>query len=67
MTSAGPLAGIRVLEVGELVAAPYAAKLMADRGADVVKFERPDGGDAARRRGPFPGGAPDPECSGLYL
>jgi crotonobetainyl-CoA:carnitine CoA-transferase CaiB-like acyl-CoA transferase len=67
MTSAGPLAGIRVLEVGELVAAPYAAKLMADLGADVVKIERPDGGDAARRRGPFPGGAPDPECSGLYL
>lgn len=46
------LSGIRVLEIGEMVAAPYAAKLLADLGADVIKIE-PPGGDSARRRGPF--------------
>jgi crotonobetainyl-CoA:carnitine CoA-transferase CaiB-like acyl-CoA transferase len=64
--SAGPLAGIRVLELGEFVSAPYAAKLLADLGADVVKIEPPSG-DPARRRGPFPGGRPDPDASGLFL
>jgi crotonobetainyl-CoA:carnitine CoA-transferase CaiB-like acyl-CoA transferase len=59
------LDGVRVLELGQMVAAPYATKLMADLGADVVKVEPPEG-DAARRRGPFRG-APDPEASGLYL
>ena len=56
------LSGVRVLELGELVSAAYAAKLMGDLGADVVKVEEP-GGDRARRRGPFPGGNPDPEQS----
>ena len=60
------LSGVRVLELGELVSAAYAAKLMGDLGADVVKVEEP-GGDRARRRGPFPGGNPDPEQSGLFL
>ena len=46
------LSGIRVLEIGEMVAAPYAAKLLGDLGADVIKVEGP-GGDPARRRGPF--------------
>ena len=39
---------------------------MADLGAEVIKIEEPQG-DAARRRGPFPGGVPHPEKSGLYL
>jgi crotonobetainyl-CoA:carnitine CoA-transferase CaiB-like acyl-CoA transferase len=60
------LAGLRVLECGEMVAAAYATKLLADLGADVVKIEPPEG-DEARRRGPFPGGTPHPERSGLYL
>jgi crotonobetainyl-CoA:carnitine CoA-transferase CaiB-like acyl-CoA transferase len=60
------LEGIRVLELGDLVSAPYASKLLADLGADVVKVE-PPGGDRARRRGPFPGAEPDPEASGLFL
>src|SRR5581483_4096787 len=64
---AGPLASLRVVEVGEMVAAPYAAKLMADLGADVIKVERPRIGDRARGRGPFAGGAPHPEKSGLYI
>lgn len=61
----GPLAGVRVVEWGEHVSAPYAARLLADLGADVVKVEGP-AGDPARRHGPFPGDRPDPEASGLF-
>ena len=60
------LEGLRVLEVGHGVGAAYATKLLADLGADVVKIE-PPGGDAARRRGPFPHDTPHPERSGLFL
>jgi len=61
------LEGVRVLEVADLVAAPYAAKLLADLGAEVIKVESP-AGDQSRRRGPFPADAPgDPEQSGLFL
>ena len=60
------LAGIKVVELGEHVSAPYCAKLMADLGAEVIKVE-PPGGDPSRRHGPFPPGAPHPEQSGLYL
>jgi crotonobetainyl-CoA:carnitine CoA-transferase CaiB-like acyl-CoA transferase len=63
----GPLAGLRVLEVGAHVAASYATKLLADLGADVVKVEPPGRGDPIRARGPFPGGVPHPEKSGLFL
>ena len=51
MTARG-LDGIRVVELGQMVAAPWTAKLLADLGADVIKVEPPEG-DAARRRGPF--------------
>ncbi len=61
------LEGIRVLEVGHLVGAAYATKLLADLGADVVKIEPPKTGDAARARGPFPYGEAHPERSGLFL
>ena len=60
------LEGVRVLELGHLVSAAYATKLIADLGADVVKIEEPQG-DRARQRGPFPAGAPHPEKSGLFL
>ena len=60
------LEGVKVLELGTMESAAYATKLMADLGADVIKVEEPDG-DPARLRGPFPGGAPDPENSGLFL
>jgi crotonobetainyl-CoA:carnitine CoA-transferase CaiB-like acyl-CoA transferase len=60
------LEGVKVLELGTMVSAAYATKLMADLGADVIKVEEP-GGDLARRRGPFPGGVVDPEKSGLFL
>ena len=65
MTSA--LAGIRVLEIGEMITAPYAAKMLGDMGADVIKLERPQAGDRARRMGPFPMEEADPERSGLFL
>ncbi|WP_316316902.1 CoA transferase, partial [Clavibacter michiganensis] len=45
----GPLAGLRVVELGNFIAAPSAGRLMADLGADVVKVERPVGGDELRR------------------
>ncbi len=60
------LEGVRVLELGHLVSAAYATKLIADLGADVVKIEEPQG-DRARQRGPFPAGAPHSEKSGLFL
>ncbi len=62
----GALDGLRVVELGEGVAAPYAAKLLADLGAEVVKIE-PPGGDRARTSGPFPQGRADPEASALFL
>lgn len=64
--SRSALAGLRVVECGQLVAAAYASKLLADLGADVIKVESPMG-DPARSRGPFPGGVADPERSGLFL
>lgn len=45
----GPLTGLRVLELGNFIAAPSAGRLMADFGADVVKVERPRVGDELRR------------------
>jgi len=63
----GPLTGLKVIEIGEMVSAPYAAKLMADVGAEVIKVEQPEVGDPARRRGPFPRNEPHPEKSGLFL
>ena len=46
------LAGIRVIEVGQVLAGPYAGAIFADLGADVIKVERHDGGDDARNMGP---------------
>jgi len=47
--SAGPLAGLKVLELGQLIAGPFAAKTLADFGADVVKIETPGTGDPLRK------------------
>lgn len=46
------LDGIRVLEVGHIMAAPFCGLLLADMGADVIKVEPPEGGDAMRQMGP---------------
>ena len=62
----GLLSGIRVLELGEGVSAPYCAKILANFGAEVIKVESPDG-DIARLMGPFPNDEPHPEKSGVFL
>ena len=62
-----PLEGIRVLDLTQGAAGPYATKLYADYGADVIKIERPDGGDPMRRVGPFPDDEPHPERAGVFL
>ncbi len=61
------LQGLRVVELGESVSAPYCSKLLADMGAEVVKIERPGVGDQAREYGPFLNDQPHHERSGLFL
>ena len=61
------LQGLRVVELGESVSAPYCTKLLADMGAEVVKIERPGVGDQAREYGPFLNDEPHHERSGLFL
>ena len=58
------LEGIRVVEVGQMIAVPWATRLIADLGADVIKVEPPQG-DLSRHRGPYPN-QPDPSQSGLF-
>jgi crotonobetainyl-CoA:carnitine CoA-transferase CaiB-like acyl-CoA transferase len=58
---------VQVLDLTHYIAGPYCTKLLADYGAEVMKIERPDGGDPTRRLGPFPHDLPDPEKSGLFL
>src|SRR5450755_2898248 len=50
--SAGPLAGVRVLDLSRVLAGPLATMQLADFGADVIKVENPDHGDETRRFGP---------------
>ena len=61
------LEGLRVLELGDFISAPYCGKLLADMGADVIKIEPPGAGDWARQYGPFLRDEPHPERSGLFL
>ncbi|MDD4600009.1 Bile acid-CoA transferase [bioreactor metagenome] len=49
----GPLAGVRVISAGSIVAMPHAANMLADFGAEVIHIERPDSGDTFRGLGPF--------------
>lgn len=48
-SSAGPLAGLKVLELGQLIAGPFAGKTLADFGAEVIKIEPPGTGDPLRQ------------------
>jgi crotonobetainyl-CoA:carnitine CoA-transferase CaiB-like acyl-CoA transferase len=61
----GPLAGLHVVEIANEISGPYAAKLLVDLGAEVIKIE-PSDGDPLRYWGPFRGGVVDPERSGLF-
>ncbi len=59
MARPSPLAGVRILDISEGIAAPFCAKLLGDLGADVVKVERPEIGDESRALGPFPAASTD--------
>ncbi|SEN20332.1 CaiB/BaiF CoA-transferase family protein [Bradyrhizobium sp. OK095] len=54
----GPLEGLKVLDIATIVAAPFAATLLADYGADVLKIEMPGQGDGVRAFPPFKDGKP---------
>ena len=64
--STGSLSGLKVVELGDYISAPFAARALGDLGCEVVKVESPKG-DSSRRQGPFPMDVPHPEASGLYL
>ena len=61
-----PLAGVRVIELAQGIAGPYAGKWLAALGADVIKVE-PPWGESARAFGPWPQDDPHDETSGLFL
>ena len=50
---AGPLTGLRVLDLGTRIAAPFCAGLLGEQGAEVIKIEQPGTGDFMREIGPF--------------
>jgi crotonobetainyl-CoA:carnitine CoA-transferase CaiB-like acyl-CoA transferase len=52
MSSAQPLSGLVVIEIGHSIAAPYAGMILGELGAEVIKVENPKGGDACRGWGP---------------
>ena len=64
-TAKAALAGVRVLDLSDGIAGPFAARLLGDFGADVTKVERPSG-DPARELGPLQAGAPPHEQSLLF-
>jgi crotonobetainyl-CoA:carnitine CoA-transferase CaiB-like acyl-CoA transferase len=65
MASVGALAGVRVLDLSTGIAGPFAARLLGDFGADVIKVEAPDG-DPARQLAPLKPGAAPGEASLLF-
>ena len=62
----GALQGVRVLDLGHGIAGPFAARLLGDFGADVIKVEKPGSGDFARYLAPLKDDAPEKEQSLLF-
>jgi crotonobetainyl-CoA:carnitine CoA-transferase CaiB-like acyl-CoA transferase len=60
---AGPLTGLRVLDLGTRIAAPFCAGLLGEQGAEVIKVEQPGTGDSMREIGPFVPGEDGQEYS----
>ena len=60
------LDGIKVVEYGNLISAPFCTKILADLGAEVIKVEKPGCGDNSRRQEPFLNDIPGLERSGLF-
>ena len=65
-TPPGLLSGVRVIEYGRNITAPFAGKILADLGADVIKVEPPEG-EPARALGPFQDDAPNPEAAAQFI
>ena len=63
----GPLTGLRVIDASRVLAGPYLAMLLGDLGADVIKIEKPDGGDQSRAWGPPWVGEGDRRVSAYYV
>lgn len=63
----GPLAGVRVIDASRVLAGPYLAMLLGDLGADVIKIEKPDGGDQTRAWGPPWVGEGERRVSAYYV
>jgi crotonobetainyl-CoA:carnitine CoA-transferase CaiB-like acyl-CoA transferase len=63
----GPLVGVRVVDASRVLAGPYLAMLLGDLGADVVKIEKPDGGDQTRAWGPPWVGEGDTRVSAYFV
>lgn len=63
----GPLAGLRVIDASRVLAGPYLAMLLGDLGADVIKVEKPDGGDQTRGWGPPFVGPPEARASAYFV
>ena len=67
MKRRGPLAGLRVIDASRVLAGPYLAMLLGDLGADVIKIEKPDGGDQTRGWGPPFVGPPEARVSAYFV
>ena len=63
---AGPLTGIRVLDLGTRIAAPFCAGLLGEQGAEIIKIEQPGTGDFMREIGPFLPGEGDADGYSLF-
>ncbi|HEX3128472.1 MAG TPA: CoA transferase [Thermoanaerobaculia bacterium] len=63
----GPLSGLRVIDASRVLAGPYLAMLLGDLGADVIKVEKPDGGDQSRGWGPPFVGPPGSQVSAYFV